>query len=317
MTTTVGSLNAPSSVRRWQLDDVTLTYVVDGVMSMVPNAFLPDIPADYWNAHPGEVDDEGHVVMSTGGLLVQRGEHCLLIDTGFGPAQLESPFGRVDCGAFLQTLKALGVAPADVDVVALTHLHPDHTGWLFTPNGDDDDAPAFPDAAYTLADAEWAPFAAGADADSPAVQRVVSGLRRHPWRRVVADGEEIAPGVTAVVTPGHSSGHTSYIVTSDRGRRVVAFGDAFHAPAQLGNPHWGSAPDIDPAAVPGARRRILAELVEPDSFGFAIHFGDQPFGRVHTADATPRWESIATDIVAPPPDPPPTDQPGGRYPRGR
>jgi glyoxylase-like metal-dependent hydrolase (beta-lactamase superfamily II) len=303
VTSHLGSLSAPSSVRRRQFDDVTLTYIVDGAMSMVPSAFLPDIPADYWRDHPGETDDAGHLAMSTGGLLVQRGDHCLLIDTGFGPVQIEASFGRVDCGAFLQTLAAVGVAAEDVDVVALTHLHPDHIGWLFTTTGGDDLTPVFPRAAYTLAAAEWAPYGGGDEAaDSPDVRRVVSGLRRHPWLRVVADGEEIAPGVTAVVTPGHSSGHTSYIVTSAQGRRVIAFGDAFHAPAQLSNPQWGSAPDTDPAAVPAARRRLTAELLEPDSYGFAIHFGDQPFGRVRSDDdGTPRWEPIATDVLAPPP----------------
>lgn len=295
-----GSLNAPSSVRRWRMDDVTLTYVVDGVMSMVPSVFLPDIPADHWTDHPGELADDRHVVMSTGGLLVERGGHRLLIDTGFGPVQMQASFGRVDCGAFLETLAAVGVGAEDIDMVALTHMHPDHTGWLFSTT-DDDPAPVFSRAVYALSDAEWGPVADG-DADDSDVQRVVAGLRRHPRLHVVTDGEEIAPGVTAVVTPGHSSGHTSYVVTSSLGRRVVAFGDVFHVPAQLGHPHWGSAPDADPAAVPAARRRVIAELLRPDSFGFAVHFGDQPFGRLTTAaDATPRWDPIATDIVAPSP----------------
>ena len=298
MTGHTGALNTAAAVRRWQLDDVTLTYVVDGAMSMLPAAFLPAVPADYWRAHPDEVDAAGHVAMSTGGLLVQRDGHTLLVDTGFGAVQMESPFGGVDCGAFLDTLASLGVAPDDVDVVALTHLHPDHTGWMFTADAGD---PVFPRATYVLAEAEWSPLAGGAPDADKGIAAIVSGLQRHPRLRLVADGEEVVPGITALVTPGHSSGHASYVVTTARGARVVAFGDAFHAPAQLGHPDWGSAPDAEPARVPGARRRIIDELLDLDTYGFAIHFGDQPFGRVVSDGGVPRWEPVAAPVVAPPP----------------
>jgi len=42
--------------------------------------------------------------------------------------------------------------------------------------------------------------------------------------------------------------------------------------------------DADPAAVPDARARVLDELIAPDTYGFGIHFGDQPFGRVDRDD---------------------------------
>jgi glyoxylase-like metal-dependent hydrolase (beta-lactamase superfamily II) len=58
-------------------------------------------------------------------------------------------------------------------------------------------------------------------------------MGEHTNVRLISDGDEVAPGVTAVVTPGHSAGHTSYVVTTSRGNRLVAFGDCFHTPAQL------------------------------------------------------------------------------------
>lgn len=54
----------------------------------------------------------------------------------------------------------------------------------------------------------------------------------------------------------------------------------FHSPAQLAHPDWGSAPDSDAELVQGARSRVLTELLAPDTYAFAFHFGDQPFGRV-------------------------------------
>ena len=52
----VGVLNQPSAVRSLQLDDVRLTYAVDGVMGMIPARFFPDVPATYWSGHPAAVD---------------------------------------------------------------------------------------------------------------------------------------------------------------------------------------------------------------------------------------------------------------------
>lgn len=87
------------------------------------------------------------------------------------------------------------------------------------------------------------------------------------------------PGVHAVITPGHSSGHTSYVISTTVGR-LIAFGDAFHIPAQLAQPGWPSKPDVDGAAVLAARKRLVADLTEPDTLGFVFHFGDQAFGQV-------------------------------------
>ena len=52
----VGVLNQPSAVRSLQLDDVRLTYAVDGVMGMIAARFFPDVPAAYWSGHPEAAD---------------------------------------------------------------------------------------------------------------------------------------------------------------------------------------------------------------------------------------------------------------------
>jgi glyoxylase-like metal-dependent hydrolase (beta-lactamase superfamily II) len=96
--------------------------------------------------------------------------------------------------------------------------------------------------------------------------------------------------VVAVVTPGHSAGHTSYIVTTCTGKRLVAFGDIFHTPIQLTHPDWLSIPDVDSDGLLQARARIVDELTQPNTFGFGVHFGDQPFGLVtRRPDGKPQW----------------------------
>ena len=84
MTASIGKLTEQSSVRRWQLDELRFTYVVDGSMWLSAKHFLNAIPAAYWEKHPDEICGDGYVAMSAGGLLVESADHTLLIDAGLG-----------------------------------------------------------------------------------------------------------------------------------------------------------------------------------------------------------------------------------------
>jgi glyoxylase-like metal-dependent hydrolase (beta-lactamase superfamily II) len=131
-----GLLSDQSAVRAMNLDDVQLTYAVDGAMGLLPQAFFPDLPARYWASHPDALNQQGQVATSVGGLLVERDGRTLLIDTGLVPETGETPLGPVNSGALPDTLAALGHDLATIETVAFTHLHVDHTGWAFTQNPD-------------------------------------------------------------------------------------------------------------------------------------------------------------------------------------
>jgi hypothetical protein len=91
------------------------------------------------------------------------------------------------------------------------------------------------------------------------------------------------------------------VVTTSKGNRLIAFGDCFHTPAQMLHPEWSSDPDIDPAAVPGARQRLIDELRTGNTVGFAVHFGDQQFGRLTGNSDALAWDPVPTTAVLPPP----------------
>jgi glyoxylase-like metal-dependent hydrolase (beta-lactamase superfamily II) len=238
--------------------------------------------------------------MPVGGLLVERGGRRLLIDAGLGTRAGHTSLGTVNSGALPDTLAALGCDPAAIDTVAFTHLHVDHTGWAFTRNRDGTYRKTFPVARYLVAGAEWAPYGRGESLTSAATAAVLEQLAA--TRTLIDDGEEIFPGVRALVTPGHSPGHTSYIITSGTGRRLIALGDAFHIPAQFGHPEWPSMPDIDGTAVLAARRKLIRELQQPGTLGFACHFGDQAFGHLtRTPAGLNDWEPVPATAIMPPP----------------
>src|SRR6516162_10855383 len=139
-----GRLSGQSAVRTMTLDEVRLTYAVDGAMGLNPQVFFPHLPAGYWAGHPDTLTRRGQIAMSVGGLLVERGGRRLLIDAGFGAQRGQTPLGTVNSGALLDTLAALGCDPAAIDTVAFTHLHADHTGWAFTQNQDGTHRKTFP-----------------------------------------------------------------------------------------------------------------------------------------------------------------------------
>lgn len=297
----IGALNEQSAVRTVEFGDVRATYVIDGAMAVASGAFFPGIPAGYWSGRPDTADTEGRVAMSAGGLLIERDGRFLLIDAGLGEMIANLNLGTVllgpaNSGALPETLAALGRVPEDIEALAFTHLHVDHTGWAFVRDGNGGYRPLFPNARYLVAEQEWAPQARGETIPGGSSRTaVIEPLARH--HETIADGEEIFPGVHALVTPGHSPGHTSYLISSTEGT-LIAFGDAFHIPAQLAHPNWPSAPDIDGDAVLLARRRILGELGKPDTVGFGAHFGDQPFGKLGPDS---EWLPIPSTALFPPP----------------
>ncbi len=295
-----GPLCEQSAVRTMNLGDVRLTYAVDGAMGLSPQVFFPFLSAGYWAEHPGALNGHGQIAMSVGGLLVERGGRRLLIDAGLGAQAGRNPLGNTNSGALPDTLTALGCDLATIDTVAFTHLHLDHTGWAFTQHQDGTYRKTFPTARYLVAGAEWAPHERGESLPAGTPAAVIEQFAA--TRTLIDDGEEIFPGVRAMVTPGHTPGHTSYIITSSTGTRLIALGDAFHIPAQLGHPDWPSLPDIDGDAVLVARRRLIQELEQPDTLGFACHFGDQAFGRLtRTQAGLPDWEPVPAAAIMPPP----------------
>jgi glyoxylase-like metal-dependent hydrolase (beta-lactamase superfamily II) len=298
-----GLLNEQSAVRSLNLGDTRLTYVVDGAMGLTPAKFFPDVPAAYWPSHPEALDARGLVATSVGGLAVERDGRVMLIDAGLGSFAGDVTVGAIcvgsaNSGALPEVLGALGRSPADIDTVAFTHLHVDHTGWAFVRDGNGGRRKFFPAARYLVAADEWAPHGRGElIPGAPPRSAVIEPLGRVH----TLIGEEIFPGVRALVTPGHSPGHTSYVVSSTAGRLIV-FGDAFHIPAQLAHPDWASRSDVDGMAVLAARQRLIAELEQPGTLAFSYHFGDQAFGRVvRDGEGLPAWEPVpAVPVLAAP-----------------
>ncbi len=222
---------------------------------------------------------------------MERGDRALLIDAGFGPQTFEAPDGPLNAihgGALPDSLAELGRAPGGIEAVAFTtHLHSDHIGWACHPAGGGD-LPVFANAAYLVSE----PDRDRRDLlEAQGITEQVAALA--PRVRTVGDGQEIFPGVSVRITPGHTVGHAECVITGG-GRRPIPFGDAMHPPIQIGHPDWSSAfdHDHDPARTAVDRRRLVAEWAEPDTIGFGVHFADVVFRWVRQDGDGPAWRPL-------------------------
>lgn len=260
--------NRPAPIRTAKVGAMRLTYLPDGHVQLDPKQWYPATDPALWaDEHPELLDGGGHVIASIGALLVEHGERAMLIDAGFGPrlvpaAHTHPALGRLGGGALPESLAAAGVAPEAIEAVAFTHLHDDHFGWVLRPGPG---GTPFAGAAILAGAADWAAWR----------EPVPAGLRT----RGVREGEEVFPGVTVMALPGHTPGHTGYVVESE-GERLIVVGDALHSSAQVPHPEWPVLMDVDRVAGIASRRRVLAALSEPGTRGFAMHFADVGFGRV-------------------------------------
>ena len=108
-------------------------------------------------------------------------------------------------------LNRLGLTPKDIDVVFLGHLHFDHAGGLCD----------LPGCEVHVHQDEL--MAAYTKLDDGIFDDEIAGANH--WR-VQSDEYEVAPGVHAIATPGHTAGHMSLLIELPRGRPVVLCGDA-------------------------------------------------------------------------------------------
>jgi glyoxylase-like metal-dependent hydrolase (beta-lactamase superfamily II) len=137
---------------------------------------------------------------------------------------------------------------------------------------------------------DWHHFIEGRHA--PLVQdHVQQGFRSHagdPRLRPIDQDTTVAPGVTAVQTPGHTPGHLCVVVSS-AGQRALLLGDAVTCPVQLDEPTWHSIGDVDPELANRTRERLWRELEGEDVTGTGAHFPELRFGRVLKGNGKRWW----------------------------
>ncbi|HEY3612190.1 MAG TPA: N-acyl homoserine lactonase family protein [Gaiellales bacterium] len=186
-------------------------------------ATLRATKAELFYRHGAYGEPDEPVEMAYWFWLLRAGGETIVVDTGFDPAVGERR-GRTCDMPPLVAMGELGVDPATVSTVVVTHLHYDHIGNLS----------AFPEATLIVPRRELE-FWTG-----PMAERFQFGSHVEPGEiayveRAAADGrvrltegtEEILDGVTAIAVGGHSPGQQLTVVRGEGGDVLLA-SDAVH-----------------------------------------------------------------------------------------
>jgi glyoxylase-like metal-dependent hydrolase (beta-lactamase superfamily II) len=267
-----------------RIGDIRVTWLPDGVGRFKATVFLADTTVEGWARYPDAADEEGMLVCSLGGVLVETPDNVLLIDVGVGNHKIEIPIGGAEGGRFFESLSTTGVSPEQVDVIAYTHMHADHVGWTSVAAGDGWTL-AFPNARHVLHRDEWAFWEGKNDPSGMPLESMEKPLRDRV--ELVGGDQSVIPGVTLVHTPGHTPGHSSFVVES-QGERVFILGDVLHSPAQISE-SWVCFADDDPAAARATKEAVMRELQKAGTLTAGTHFPGSIFGRVIPMEPKPRW----------------------------
>jgi glyoxylase-like metal-dependent hydrolase (beta-lactamase superfamily II) len=204
-------------------------------------------------------------------LLVRNGARTMLFDTGLGGGK----------GQLMQSLQTAGVDPASITDVMISHGHPDHVGGLVA-----DGALAFPNAAIRMSDAEWASIRA-----NPQMADLVRVIT--PKVQTFRPGDEVAPGVEAQDTAGHTPGHVAYLI-ADGQNQLLYTGDLMHHwVLSVEHPDWTVGYDNDPVAGKKARLDQITALRASGAHIYAYHFPFPGLGNVQTREGRAMFISEA------------------------
>jgi len=266
--------NAPQQ----QVPGVYHRRIGDIVVTAISDGFLDGTVESMRNIPP----DEARRILtdafrparrtSVNAFLIYSAGRLALMETGSGN-YLQPSAGKV-----LANLKSAGIDPASIESVILTHMHPDHSAGLT-------DMPIgrrnYPNAELVMHEnepAHWfddAKMAKGTDREKKlffqAGREQVSPYKDR-WR--LFKSGEVFPGVTAIPRPGHTPGHTTFMISSGN-EQLLIWGDTVHVPeVQTLRPEVCMEVDTDQEAAAASRRKVF-DMVATDRLlvtGMHLHF---------------------------------------------
>jgi glyoxylase-like metal-dependent hydrolase (beta-lactamase superfamily II) len=258
-----------------KIGDYTVTAFSDGVFETSIDVTAPGIDKAMTQQMSGKTLTEP-VFLSVNAFLIEGRGICALVDAGtsdtMGPALGKLPDNLVKAGKSLDAITH----------VLLTHIHPDHSNGLIDGAGN----AWFPKAQVVAQEDEfkfWVdrdPSEAAHERQRGHMIRARASLVPYAKQQTRINDGEFLPGIFAQKSPGHTPGHTAWIVTGGKDSLMI-WGDTIHmAFLQLQKPEIAFIFDVDPDSAVQSRKRILDQTAADGMRVAGMHLDFPGFGVV-------------------------------------
>ena len=291
-----------AGIYRYKVGSLECTSINDGARSFpMPDTFVTNVPKeDALTAADAAYMPKGMVTVPFNPQLINTGSKLVLIDCGLGAGLLGPSKGAV--GRTLSNLAAAGVEAKAIDIVLMSHLHPDHTNGIRAADG----GMAFPNAEIMVPVKDWDFWMSEDNANKAQsnqmmkdyfanVRKVYAGIEskvtKYDW------GKEVVPGITSIATPGHTPGHTSFVVASDNSKILIQ-SDVTNIPEFfLRHPDWHVMYDIDPLMAAETRHKFYDMASAEKALIVGFHFTFPSLGHVEKDGSGYRLVPVAWNPV--------------------
>ena len=240
---------------RYKVGDIEVTAVNDGSAPRPLEGFIrnAELSAVQQAARDAFLP-QNTIQNSFTALVLNNGGRLTLIDTGNGDS------GAPTTGRWMENFRAAGFDPSQVNTIVISHFHGDHINGMRRKDG----TAVFPNAEVLVPATEWAFWM-----DDARMNQAPENMRggflgaRRVFSPIAKDvkqyemDKEIVPGLTSVAAPGHTPGHTAYMLSSGSGKLLILSDTANHPALFVRNPDWSAVFDMDADVARATRRKML------------------------------------------------------------
>jgi glyoxylase-like metal-dependent hydrolase (beta-lactamase superfamily II) len=263
---------------RTTLGDFELTVLTDGTYYLDGGAMFGVVPKPLWQKR-APADDQNRILLGTNTVVVRTGQHTVAIETGIGNKLPEKLRAIYDAKAQLpESFDEAGIRLEEVDVVINSHLHFDHCGWNTVRRGSTV-VPTFPGAKYYAPEGEWQ------YAQKPSERDAISYISAN-YDPLVSTGQmqllegdqEIVPGISVAVFPGHTR-HMQAVILHSEGKTACYISDLIPTTWHL-DLTWGMSFDLFPLETIANKKRYYAQAIPKKWLTLFTHDPNMPWAYV-------------------------------------
>jgi len=257
-------------VYRRRIGDILVTAVSDGTLERTHEMMI-GVSAEE-SAQRLKEACRPAIVISVNAFVIETAGRIALIETGSGN------YLGPSAGHQLRNLTLAGFPASEIEAILLTHMHPDHSAGLTDLSTGCAHYAKAELVVHANEPKHWfddAAMARGTEREKKLFfQQAREQTKPYLNRMRTFEKGEVFPGITAIPCPGHTPGHTAYMISSGN-EQLLIWGDTVHIPeVQVPRPEVSMVVDSDPAMAAATRRKVF-DMAATDRLlvtGMHLHF---------------------------------------------